>query len=413
MRQTIIEKVISNHSDHDVRAGEIVWMDLDVRSARDFGGANVVKNFKKYYPGQKVADRKKTFFTFDTNAPANTIPYANNQQICRDFANEQDLKVFDVNAGIGSHVMIEEGKALPGYTLVGTDSHLNIFGAVGAFGQGMGDQDIAFGFRYGFTWFEVPESMRIILNGELPSNVGAKDVVLAVLERIGSKGALGRSIEFSGSVVENLDLAGRITLSSMVTEMGGIIGFISPDDSILNMMKKRSGIYSIEPVLPDDGAEYVETIELNLSGLEPLVAAPPKPDNVKKVSELGEVKVTSVFVGSCTNGRTEDIKVVSDILRGRKVHPEVMLRIVPATKRVYGELLERGIVKDLYEAGAIISNPGCGGCASGQIGMTGRGEVQVSTSNRNFLGKQGDGETYLASPAVAAMSALRGIISAP
>lgn len=413
MKQTVIEKIISNHSGHEVRPGEIVWMDLDVRSARDFGGANVVKNFKNHYPGAKVHDVWKTVFTFDTVAPANTIPYANNQQICRDFAKEQGLKVFDVNAGIGSHVMIEQGRALPGYTLVGTDSHLNIFGAVGAFGQGMGDQDIAFGFRFGFTWFEVPSTMRIILNGELKPNVSAKDVVLAVLEQIGSKGALGRAIEFTGSIVENLDLAGRITLSSMVTEMGGIAGLIIPNDEIMNELKQLSGLYSIKPVTPCEGAEYVETIEMNLSDLEPLVAAPPKPDNIKKVRNMKNVKVNSAFIGSCTNGRTEDFRVVAEILRGRKVKSDVMLKIVPATKKVFGELLEEGIINELYEAGAIISNPACGGCASGQIGMTGKGEVQVSTSNRNFLGKQGDGETYLASPAVAAMSALKGYICAP
>ncbi|MBN2136145.1 MAG: 3-isopropylmalate dehydratase large subunit [Acidobacteria bacterium] len=413
MKQTAIEKIISNHSDHQVKAGEIVWMKLDVRSARDFGGANVVKNLKTYYPGQPLDDLKKTFFTFDTVVPANNIPYANNQQICRDYAEEMGIKVYDVNAGIGSHVMIEEGRALPGYTLVGTDSHLNIFGAVGAFGQGMGDQDIAFAFRNGFTWFEVPESMRIILNGEIKYPVSAKDVVLAVLERIGSKGALGRAIEFTGSVVDRLDLAGRITLASMVTEMGGIIGLISPNKAILDELKKKSGHYTLEPIVADEGAEYVETIEMNLNGLEPMIAAPPKPDNVVKVSSLKKVAVDSIFIGSCTNGRTEDFKVAADILRGRKVHPKVMMKIVPATRRVFTEMLKLGIVQELHEAGAIISNPGCGGCASGQIGMTGKGEVQVSTSNRNFLGKQGDGETYLASPAVAAASAITGYITAP
>jgi 3-isopropylmalate/(R)-2-methylmalate dehydratase large subunit len=413
MKQTIIEKIISNHCGREVKAGEIVWMNLDYRTARDFGGANVVKHFEKHFASEAVADHKKTFFTFDCNVPANTIPYANNQQICRVFAQNQNLKVFDVDAGIGSHVMIEEGMALPGGTLVGTDSHLNIFGSVGAFGQGMGDQDIAFAFRYGFTWFEVPPSMRIILNGKIKLPATAKDVVLAVLGRIGSKGALGRSIEFSGNVVDGLDLAGRITVSSMVTEMGGIIGFITPNEDILNRLKLLSGKYTLQPVHPDEGADYVETIEMDLSSLEPLAAAPSKPDNIKKVRDLKNVKVDSVFIGSCTNGRFEDFKVVSNVLRGHKVKPGVMLKIVPATKKVFGEMLKSKMVEELFEAGAIVSNPGCGGCASGQIGMTGKGEVQVSTSNRNFRGKQGDGETYLTSPAVAAMSAIRGYICAP
>jgi len=238
-------------------------------------------------------------------------------------------------------------------------------------------------------------------------------VVLAILQKIGSKGALGRAIEFSGPVVDSLSLAGRITLASMVTEMGGIVGLIMPNDEILKKLKLLSGKYSIKPVLPDEGVEYVETIEMDLSDLEPLVAAPPRPDNVKKVSGLNKKKVNSVFVGSCTNGRIEDFRVVAEVLRGWKVKRDVMLRLVPATRKVYEEMLEEGLINELFEAGAIISNPGCGGCASGQIGMTGKGEVQVSTSNRNFLGKQGDGETYLASPAVAAASALRGYISAP
>lgn len=413
MKQTIIEKIISNHCGREVKAGEIVWMNLDYRTARDFGGANVVKHFEKHFPSETVADKKRTLFTFDCNVPANTIPYANNQQICRVFAQKHDLKVFDVNAGIGSHVMIEEGMVLPGGTLVGTDSHLNIFGSVGAFGQGMGDQDIAFAFRYGFTWFEVPPTMRIILNGKIKLPTTAKDVVLAVLGRIGSKGALGRAIEFSGSVIESLDLAGRITVSSMVTEMGGIIGFITPNEEIMGTLKTMSGKYTMRPVQADEGADYVETIEMDLSDLEPLVAAPPKPDNIKKVSQLKNVKVDSVFIGSCTNGRLEDFKIVADILRGHKVKSSIMLKIVPATKKVFAEMLKRRMVDELFEAGAIVSNPGCGGCASGQIGMTGKGEVQVSTSNRNFRGKQGDGETYLASPAVAAMSAIRGYICAP
>lgn len=413
MKQTIIEKIISSHCGKEVHTGEIVWMKLDYRTARDFGGANVVKHFEQHFPGEKVADPKRTLFTFDCNVPANTIPYANNQQICRVFAQKHQLKVYDVDAGIGSHVMIEEGMVMPGGTLVGTDSHLNIFGSVGAFGQGMGDQDIAFAFRHGFTWFEVPPTMRIIVNGKIKHPVYAKDVVLAVLGRIGSKGALGRAIEFSGSVIEGLDLAGRITVSSMVTEMGGIVGFITPNDEIMGRMKLLSGKYTLQTVLPDEGADYVETVEMNLSDIEPLVAAPPKPDNIKKARELKNVKVDSVFIGSCTNGRFEDFKVVANILRGHKVKSGVMLKLVPATKRVFAEMLKNGMVEELFEAGAIISNPGCGGCASGQIGMTGKGEVQVSTSNRNFRGKQGDGETYLASPAVAAMSAIRGYICAP
>lgn len=412
MGMTLIEKIIAAHSPDTVTPGAVVWIDLDVRSARDFAGANVVGNFRKYYPGEAVADPARTFFTFDCNVPANTIPYANNQMRCREFAGEQNIKVYDVDAGIGSHVMIDEGLALPGTTIVGTDSHLNILGAVGAFGQGMGDQDIAFAFRSGRTWFEVPESMRVIVNGTLPDHCSPRDLTLAVVGRLGSKGALGRAIEFSGSAVDALDLSGRITLASMVTEMGGIVGLIQPDDAVLDYLSRRSGRTDITVHAPDPDARYVETIEIDVSDLTPRIARPPKPDDVVPVDDVTDVTVDSVFVGSCTNGRYEDFAAVADIVRGKKVAPKVMARAVPATREIYGRLLKDGIINDLYEAGFIVSNPGCGGCASGQIGMTGSNEVQVSTSNRNFKGKQGDGATYLASPATAAASALAGKIVA-
>ncbi len=415
MGKTIIEKIIAGHTTEDVTPGNIVWMEIDVRSARDFGGANVVKNLQKYYPNEsQVADPEKTFFTFDCVVPAKTIGYAENQHIARVFARKQLTRqnLYDVDAGIGSHVMIEKGIAVPGSTVVGTDSHLNILGAIGSFGQGMGDQDIAFAFKTGKTWFEVPHSMSITIEGIPAENASAKDVTLGVIQQIGSKGALGRSIEFYGSTVESLDLAGRITLASMVTEMGGIIGLIPPNKPVIQFCKERSGrefpVYEA-----DQDVRYVETLEFDFEELGPLIALPPSPANVKSVAEVAGRQVDSVIVASCTNGRYEDIAIVAKILKGNKVHSDVMMKIVPATKEVYGQLLRNGLINILYEAGAIISNPGCGGCAAGQIGMTGEGEVQVSTGNRNFAGKQGKGDTYLASPATAAATALAGEISVP
>ncbi len=410
MGYTIIEKIIQAHSQEKVEPGKVVWMDLDVRSARDFAGANVVQNFETYYPNEKVADASKTFFTFDCNVPANTIPYANNQQQCRDFAKKHNIRVYDVDAGIGSHVMIDEGISLPGSTVVGTDSHLNILGAVGAFGQGMGDQDIAFGFRAGRTWFEVPPSMKVVIKGKLPANCTARDLTTEVVGRLGSKGALGRSIEFVGEAVDALDLAGRITLSSMVTEMGGIIGLIIPDERVLAYLRERSGRSDFGPIYPDPDAQYVETIEIDITHLTPRISVPPKPDKVVAVKDVGDVTVDSVFIGSCTNGRYEDFVSVAEYVKGRRVASHVMAKAVPATREIFGKLLKEGYISILHDAGFIVSNPGCGGCASGQIGMTGKGEVQVSTSNRNFKGKQGDGLTYLASPLTAAASALAGKI---
>lgn len=412
MGKTILEKIFSAHSPDEVRPDAIIWLDLDLRSARDFGGANVVGNLEREYPGEGVADPARTAFTFDCNVPANTIGYANNQHICRLYARKHGIPVFDVDAGIGSHVMIEKGLVVPGSTAVGTDSHLNILGAVGAFGQGMGDQDIAVAFRAGRTWFEVPETVKVVVKGTYRRPTSAKDLTLFIAGRLGAKGLLGCAAEFYGEAIDALDLAGRITLASMVTEMGGIIGFIPPDAAVLAYCRERSG-KDVQPVYADADARYCRVVEIDVEGLVPQIACPPKPDKVVPVAEAGDVKVDSVFIGSCTNGRIEDMRVVAGMLRGRKVAPGVMLRVVPATQEVWMQMLREGLIETLVEAGAIVSNQGCGGCAAGQIGMTGKGEVQISTGNRNFAGKQGDGFTYLASPATAAAAALTGRITVP
>lgn len=432
--QTLIQKIFAAHTipdasvtPGDIAVGDIIWLDLDVRTARDFGGANVVKNYREHYGDAPVADPARTFFTFDLVVPPSNIPYANNQQLCREWARMQGVRVFDVNAGIGSHVAIEEGLVQPGSTFVGTDSHLNILGAVGAFGQGMGDQDIAFAFRTGRTWFEVPPTMKVILKGELRPPCTARDLTLAVMRTLGSSGALGRAIEFYGPAIDTLDLAGRITLASQVTEMGGIIGF-PISESVNGEWQKANDEWQMAngesritnplllptpySLLPDPDAEYIETVTVDITGLEPLIACPPSPTNVKPVREVAGRRIDSVFLGSCTNGRFEDFAAVAEIVRGKRIAPHVMATVVPATRRVYAQMLASGVLQTLFDAGFIISNPGCGGCASGHLGMTGKGEVQVSTSNRNFPGKQGAGETYLASPVTAAWCALQGTIAA-
>jgi 3-isopropylmalate/(R)-2-methylmalate dehydratase large subunit len=413
MAQTIIEKIIQAHSDEPVEAGKIVWMGLDARTARDFGGANVVKNYRKHYGDAPVDDPVRTFFTFDLVTPANNIPYAINQQICRDWAREQGLRVFDVDMGIGSHVALEQGLTWPGATFVGTDSHLNILGAIGAFGQGMGDQDIAFAMKAGKTWFEVPHTRKVTIGGRLPAGCTAKDLTLACVGRLGASGALGQAVEFYGPAVEALDLAGRITLASMMTEMGGIIGLIPPSDQVLAYCRQRSGRDQFPKIEADPGVAYTQEIEIDVSNLEPLVACPPKPDNVRPVREVAGTKVDSVFIGSCTNGRFEDLAAVARAVEGKHIAPGMVASVVPATREVYGQMLSSGVLQTLFEAGFIVSNPGCGGCASGHIGMVGEGQVQVSTSNRNFAGKQGPGDNYLAGPLVAAWAALAGELVVP
>jgi 3-isopropylmalate/(R)-2-methylmalate dehydratase large subunit len=412
MGKSIIEKIIQAHSDETVEAGKIVWMRLDARTARDFGGANVVKNYETHYGDAPVDDRSKTFFTFDLVTPANNIPYAINQQICRDWAREQEVRVFDVDMGIGSHVALEYGLAWPGSTFVGTDSHLNILGAIGTFGQGMGDKDIAFTFRSGKTWFEVPHTMKVTLKGELNPPCTPKDLTLACLRELGSSGALGQAVEFYGPAIDALDLAGRITLASMMTEMGGIIGLIPPSEEVLAYCRERTGRDDLVTIQADPDATYTREIEVDITGMDPLIACPPKPDNVKPLSEVAGTKVDSVFIGSCTNGRFEDFSAIAEVVKGQSIAPGMVASAVPATREVYGQMLESGVLQTLFDAGFIVSNPGCGGCASGHIGMVGDGQVQVSTSNRNFAGKQGPGDNYLASPVVAAWAALAGEITA-
>jgi 3-isopropylmalate/(R)-2-methylmalate dehydratase large subunit len=411
MGKSIIEKIIQAHSDEAVEAGKIVWMHLDARTARDFGGANVVKNYQTHYGAAPVDDRSKTFFTFDLVTPANNIPYAINQQICRDWAREQEVRVFDVDMGIGSHVALEYGLAWPGSTFVGTDSHLNILGAIGTFGQGMGDKDIAFAFRAGKTWFEVPHTMKVTVTGELKPPCTPKDLTLACVRELGASGALGQAVEFYGPAIDALDLAGRITLASMMTEMGGIIGLIPPSEDVLAYCRERTGRDDLVAIQADPDATYTREIEVDITGMDPLIACPPKPDNVRPVSEVAGTKVDSVFIGSCTNGRFEDFAAIAEVVKGRTIAPGMVASVVPATREVYSQMLQSGVLQTLFDAGFIVSNPGCGGCASGHIGMVGAGQVQISTSNRNFAGKQGPGDNYLASPVVAAWAALAGEIT--
>ncbi len=413
MRKTIIEKIIQAHSRDDVAPGRIVWMDLDVRSARDFGGPNVVIHYEREYGDVPPADARKTFFTFDLCAPACSLKYADNQQACRDFAGKHGLEVYDVDRGIGTHVMIEEGLARPNGTVVGTDSHLNILGAVGCFGQGMGDIDIAFAFKTGKTWFEVPETVKVVIKGRPSPAADAKDLTLFLCKELGTKRIALRAAEFYGEAVHRLSLAGRITLCSMITEMAGIIGFIPEFETDLSAgMKAPSGLESA-PFSADSRAVYADVVEIDVSGLPPQVAVPPSPNTVKALSEVRGTKIESGFIGSCTNGRTEDFARAAEVLKGRVVKKGVMLKIVPATRNVYDEMLGRGILETLFRSGAIVVNPGCGGCAEGHVGLTGKGETQISTGNRNFPGKQGKGRTFLAGPAVVAASCIAGEIVGP
>jgi 3-isopropylmalate/(R)-2-methylmalate dehydratase large subunit len=416
MTSTIIEKIIATHAGRDVVPGDMVDIGIDARIARDFGGANVVKNLRDHALG--IDDPARTFFTFDCNPGGSDQSYASNQHVCRMFARDHGIRVFDIDAGIGTHVAMDEGLVGPGGTLVSTDSHANILGAIGAFGQGMGDQDIAHAFAAGTTWFVVPPTIRITLTGTPAPGTTPKDVTLALARHFGANGLLGFAAEMYGPYVDALDLAGRITIASMCTEMGGIVMLFPPNQGVLDFCRRArerclaagGSAPPVQPVYADDGATYAQDVTVSIEGLEPLIARPGHPEDVVPVTAVEGVRVDSVFIGSCTNGRYEDLAAAARVLEGRTVAPGVVLKVVPATDAIWRRLLDDGIVGVFKDAGALFSNAGCAGCAAGQVGQNGPGEVTVSTGNRNFVGKQGKGEVYLASPETAAASAVAGAI---
>jgi 3-isopropylmalate dehydratase small subunit len=408
---TIIEKIIAAHSNQKVvNPGDIVDVLIDTRAARDFGGANVVKNLLDN--SLTVHDPSKTIFTFDCNPGGSDQKYAQNQHYCRQYARENNIRIYDVDSGIGTHLAIDSGLAWPGSTFVSTDSHANIMGSIGSFGQGMGDQDIAAAWAKGYVWFKVPASVKVNLNGAKPLNVSAKDIVLNLLSIFGANKLLGYSVEIYGEDVDKLTLSERVTISSMATEMGAIILLFSPSPAILAELKALTG-NEYSPVYADPDAVYEKTFDIDMGRFVPMVAKPGHPHDDISVKDVKNVKIDSGFIGSCTNGRIEDLRIAASILKGKKIAPGVVLKIVPATDAIWKQALNEGLIAIFKEAGAMVSNAGCAGCAAGQVGQNGPGEVTISTGNRNFEGKQGKGFVYLASPAIVAATSVAGFITTP
>jgi 3-isopropylmalate/(R)-2-methylmalate dehydratase large subunit len=411
MSMTMIEKILAAHSDREVVSpGEIVDVRIDVRVARDFGGANVVKHLKEH--GSRIDDHSRTFFTFDCNPTGSDQKYAENQHICRLFARENGINVYDINRGIGTHILVDEGLVYPGTIAVSTDSHANILGAVGAFGQGMGDLDIAAIWSKGKTWFKVPESVKIIIDGKFQPVIHSKDIILNLLAKFGASQLLGYSVEITGEAAVDLTLDDRITIASMATELGAITILFEPNMEVIRYCESRI-CRRIDPVIADRDARYAEVFELHAESFVNMVSRPGKPHDAVPVSEVAGQKIDSAFIGSCTNGRLQDMRIAAEILQSRKVAPGVILKIVPSTDKIWNLCLEEGLFTVFKEARAMVSNAGCAGCAAGQVGQNGPGEVTISSGNRNFTGKQGKGEVWLASPAIIAASAIAGYITTP
>ncbi len=407
----IIEKIIAKHSNKTfVKADEIVDVLIDARVARDFGGANVVKNILDN--GLTVHDSSKTCFTFDCNPGGSDQSYAANQQFCRLFARDNNIKVYDVDSGIGTHIAIDKGLAYPGSTFVSTDSHANILGAIGSFGQGMGDMDIAAAWAKGSVWFKVPQTIKINLNGKRPANLSAKDITLNLLSIFGANQLLGYSVEIYGEEVDKFTLDERITISSMATEMGAIIIFFTPNKEVMNFCEVTTG-RKLDAIIADNDAHYEKEVNLDLASFVSMVAKPGHPHDDISIEKVKKTKIDSAFIGSCTNGRMEDLRIAASILKGKKVAPGVVLKIVPATDEIWKQAMKEGLIQVYKDAGALVSNAGCAGCAAGQVGQNGPEEITISTGNRNFAGKQGKGQVYLASPAIVAASAIAGFVTTP
>jgi len=413
--KTIIEKILSKASGKDVFANDRVWAEVDLAVIRDFGGPNAVLEFDKFTNKGKVKNPDKIAITFDYQAPAKDMKVAQNQALCREFARRQGIKnLFDVNWGIGQHVLLEQGMIKPGSVVIGTDSHMNLLGAVGSFASGVGNTDIVAAWYSGKLWFRVPETIKVVFKGKCKEPVSAKDLTLKFIKEIGADRPNYKALEFVGEPIENLTLAGRLTLGSMVTEVNGKVCFIEPTGGTLEFLRQRCGD-ELNIVTSDEDAKYLEEVEIDVEKLAPQIACPHAPDNVKPVEQVVGTPFNEGFIGSCTNGRLEDFKAAARILKkAGKIHPEVRLVIVPATKEVAMEMLQAGLYEIFMNVGAMVTNPGCSLCTAGHHGVLGKGDILLSTSNRNFLGKLGKGaEVYLCSPATVAASAVEGKIMDP
>ncbi|TET36222.1 MAG: 3-isopropylmalate dehydratase large subunit [Anaerolineales bacterium] len=414
MGQTFAEKVLGRHSgNRQVKPGDIVEITPQVALSHD-NTAAIVGIFQQM-GGKKVFNPQMHAIFLDHAAPAPTTKHAENHRIIRDFVHAQEIPhFFDVGRGICHQVLVEEGLALPGEIVLGSDSHTPHAGVMGAFGAGIGRSEMASIWAVGTLWLRVPESLKIIVTGKMPDWVTPKDLALKIIGDLGADGALYLSVEWHGNVIADMSLSERATLTNMAAEMGAKNSTIPPDEKTLAYLSGRAR-NDFEPVLPDPDAAYLQVLEIDAGSLEPMIACPHTVDNVKPLSEVAGTKVDQAFLGTCTNGRLEDLASAAEILRGRKLSPGTRMIVIPASSEILREALRKGYVEDFLNAGAIVESPGCGPCMGNHLGVPAPGEVTISTANRNFQGRMGtkESEIYLASPAVTAASAVAGKITHP
>ncbi|MCK5053901.1 MAG: 3-isopropylmalate dehydratase large subunit [Anaerolineales bacterium] len=414
MGHTFAEKVLARHSSkQQVKPGDIVEVTPHVALSHD-NTAAIVGIFHRM-GGKKVFNSQMHAIFLDHAAPAPTSKHAENHRIIRDFVREQEIPhFFDVGRGICHQVLVEEGLALPGEIVLGSDSHTPHAGVMGAFGAGIGRSEMASIWAVGSLWLRVPESMKIIISGKVPAGVTSKDLALKIIGDLGADGALYLSVEWHGDNIADMSLSERATLTNMAAEMGAKNSYIPPDEKTLAFLSDKAK-RDFEPVLPDPDAAYLHVLEIDADGLGPMIACPHTVDNVKPLSEVVGTKVDQAFLGTCTNGRLEDLASAAEILRGRKLSPGTRMIVIPASSEVLREALDKGYVEVFLNAGALMESPGCGPCMGNHLGVPAPGEVTISTANRNFQGRMGtkESEIYLANPAVVAASAVAGKITHP
>lgn len=416
MGMTMTQKILAHAAGlESVKAGELIQAKLDIVMGNDITTAVAIPEFKK--TGAKdVFDKEKVVIVLDHFTPNKDIKAAEQCKCSREFAFDKDIKnFFDVGEmGIEHALLPEKGIVVPGDIIIGADSHTCTYGALGAFSTGIGSTDMAIGMATGEAWFKVPSAIKFNIVGKMPKNVSGKDVILHIIGLIGVDGALYKSMEFVGEGIKEISMDGRFTIANMAIEAGAKNGIFPVDDLTIEYVKEHSN-KEYKVFEADEDAEYEAEYTIDLSTLRPTVAFPHLPENTKTVDEAGDVKIDQVVIGSCTNGRFEDMKIAADVLRGRHVAKGVRTIVIPATQQIYLDCIKAGYVEDIIKAGAIFSTPTCGPCLGGHMGILAKGERCVSTTNRNFVGRMGhvESEVYLASPAVAAASAITGKITDP
>jgi len=413
----ITEKILAKASGKQVvHPGEIVDANVDMIMVHDLTGPLAVEAFKKIGV-QKVWDNRKAVVILDHQVPAESVKAAELHKTMRQFAKDQKLRIYDIGrGGICHQVMPEKGHVVPGTVIVGADSHTCTYGAFGAFATGIGSTEAAAVFATGKIWLKVPEAIKVNVTGEFQDFVTPKDLVLSIIGKMSVDGAIYKSAEFTGPTIKDMSIAGRMTICNMVVEMGAKNGIIEPDETTQKFLEGRvKKLPNFESLKSDKDAVYERTMEFDVSKMEPQVACPSSVDNVKPVSEVGNMQIEQAFIGSCTNGRIEDLRLAARVLKGKRVKDGVRALVIPASQEVYKQALNEGLLEIFTDAGAIVCGSACGPCLGGHIGLLAAGEACVSTSNRNFIGRMGStlASVFLASPATVAASAITGKITDP